>query len=96
MLVSGAIDASALFSNIRRGGVSYKASADENFLIALTALENVTSTSTSDSTSSSSSSSSASASTGTGSSSGAVQSATLSGGLAACAVIILVGMMIVS
>jgi hypothetical protein len=60
-------------------------------LIALTAVENVTSTSTSDSNSSSSSS--AASSTGTGSSSGAVQSATLSGGLAACAVIALLGMM---
>lgn len=43
-------------------------------------------------TSGSSSSLSAGSSTVTGSSSGAVQSATLSGGLAACAVIILAGM----
>jgi hypothetical protein len=42
-------------------------------------------------TSGSSSSLSADSSTATGSSSGAVQSATLSGGLAACAVIILAG-----
>jgi hypothetical protein len=56
-------------------------------LIALAAVENVTSISTSGS----SSSLSADSSTVTGSSSGAVQSATLSGGLAACVVMILAG-----
>jgi hypothetical protein len=52
-------------------------------------VENVTSTSAPGSTSSLSGDSS----TGTGSTSGAVQSATLSGGVAACALIILAGIM---
>lgn len=51
---------------------------------------------TSTSSSGSSSSLSADSSTGTGSSSAAVQRATLSGGLTACAVIILAGMMMLS
>lgn len=58
-------------------------------LTALAAVENVTSTSAAGSTSSLSGDSS----TGTGSTSGAGQSETLSGGVAACAVIILAGIM---
>ena len=59
-------------------------------MIALAAVKNMTSISTSGL----SSSLSADSSTVTGSSSGAVQSAKLPGGLAACAVIILAGIML--
>jgi hypothetical protein len=78
-----------LVFEIHKEGVAMRLLLTRMCLTALAAVGNVTSTSAPGSTSSLSSDSS----TGTGSTSGAVQSATLPGGVAVCAVVILAGIM---